>query len=100
MHAETTGDRKQDPSDEDPGKRDHLKVTVFAPRHAKGKKFDWAPDLTVAAAAAEAATEFAYAPGNFSLEKGNVVLDRGLTLTAVGIQDKDELGLVDTGGGV
>ena len=98
MRAET-GDPKQDQHDNQ-GKKDHLKVTVFAPRHPKGKKFNWAPDLTVAAAAEEAAAEFEYAAGNFSLEKDNVVLDRGLTLAAAGVKDKDELGLVDTGGGV
>jgi hypothetical protein len=89
--------------DEQHGKgkeKDTLKVTVFAPRHPKGRKFTWDKDLTVGAAAQEAATKFGYAAGNFTLEKNGVALERDKTLDAAGVEDKDELGLVDTGGGV
>ena len=99
MTAET-GNKQKDPPEGGKPEKNTLKVTVFAPRARKGKKFHWDADMTVAAAAQEAATAFEYAPGNFSLEKDTVVLDREQTLAAAGVEDKDELGLVDTGGGV
>jgi hypothetical protein len=101
MSAET-GKAKKGHSDDHGGAKDAatVKVTVFAPRFSKGRKFTWDKNLTVGAAAQEAATAFEYAQGNFTLENDRVALDRGKTLGAAEVEDKDELGLVDTGGGV
>lgn len=77
--------------------KDALKVTVYAPRHPKGRKFTWSKNLRVGCAAAH---EFGYAAGTPTLTKDDVALDRDQELHAAGVRNKDELGLVDTGGGV
>lgn len=77
-----------------------LDVTVFAPRSTESKGFSWDKHLSVGEAADEAAAAFGYAGGNPSLAKGDQVLDRGKQLVAARVRDRDELELVDTGGGV
>lgn len=77
-----------------------LKVKVFAPRSPKAKKFEWAPDMSVGEAAAEAAAAFDYAPGTPTLAKDGVTLDREAQLHQAGVKNGDTLELVDIGGGV
>jgi hypothetical protein len=77
-----------------------LEVQVFAPRSTEPKTFHWSKHLSVGAAADEAAAAFGYAGGNPTLAKGDEVLDRDKQLVAAGVRDKDDLELVDTGGGV
>ena len=77
-----------------------LHVTVYAPRSPKPKKFKWAADLTVGEAANEAAKAFGYAAGTPTLAKKGQPLDRAKTLRDAGVKDRDELELVDIGGGV
>lgn len=81
-------------------RKNELKVTVFAPRAPKPKKFKWRADMTVGAAAAEAAEAFGYASGSHTLARDGVALDRETGLADAGIRDGDELELVDIGGGV
>lgn len=77
-----------------------LKVKVFAPRSPQPKKFEWDRHLTVAAAAAQAAAAFEYAPGKPTLAKDGVTLDPEDELQAAGVKNGDNLELVDIGGGV
>jgi len=88
---------------EAPGKekdKQDLEVRVFAPRSTEPKTFQWSRHLSVGAAADEAAAAFGYAGGTPTLAKGDDVLDRDKQLVAAGVRDKDDLELVDTGGGV
>ena len=77
-----------------------ITVTLFAPRDPEGRPFTWSKHLTVGEAAAETAAAFGYAPGNPTLAKDKVALDRAKQLVAAGVRDGDRLELVDTGGGV
>lgn len=80
---------------------DVVRVKVFAPRSTKPKRFRWPVTLTVGAAADEAAKAFDYEAGTPTFQnEHDEVLDRQQTLKAAGVKDKDELTLVDTGGGV
>ena len=82
------------------GAKDDLKVTVSAPRAPKPKSFKWSSGMMVSAAAAEAAAAFGYTGGQPSLVKDGSALPGEVTLKAAGVHDKDELTLLDTGGGV
>jgi hypothetical protein len=77
-----------------------LSVTVFAPRSPDPLTFDWSKHLSVGEAADEAAAAFGYAPGKPTLAKDGTALDRTKQLVAAGVRDRDELELVDIGGGV
>ncbi|MGD9711262.1 MAG: hypothetical protein AB7V46_04250 [Thermomicrobiales bacterium] len=85
---------------EKPDREKELKVTVFAPRSPDGKKFKWDRDMTVGAAADEAAKEFGYAQGTPTLAKRGTALDRDKGLAEAGVHNGDKLELVDIGGGV
>lgn len=81
--------------------RDEIRVRVFAPRTVNPKNFRWPMSLTVGEAADEAAAAFEYEAGNPTFQnEQDEVLDRQKTLEAAGVEDKDELTLTDTGGGV
>lgn len=79
-----------------------LTVRVYAPRSPDPKEFSWAKTTKVSDAAREAADAFGYEPGGTPTLKpvNGGVLDRNKPLVAEGIQDGDELELVDIGGGV
>ncbi len=78
-----------------------ITVLVFAPREAKPKRFTWPETTLVGAAADEAAAAFEYEAGTPTFQdKDKNVLDRSQTLKAAGVEDRDRLELVDTGGGV
>lgn len=80
---------------------DEIRVKVFAPRTVKPKRFRWPVTKTVGEAADEAAAAFKYEAGTPTFQnEDDEVLDRQKTLQAAGVEDKDELELVDTGGGV
>lgn len=81
--------------------RDTVTVTVFAPKEVDGKTFTFRVSLTVGTAAGEAALAFGYPPGTkATFKKDGKVLDATKTLEAAHVHTGDELGLVDTGGGV
>ena len=85
-----------------PHKRLHLVVIVFAPRDPDPKKFRFRLDEVVGAAAATAAAAFHYAEGgtpSFRMPDGEV-LDRTITLEAAGVRNREDLELVEAGGGV
>jgi hypothetical protein len=78
-----------------------LDVLVFAPREVDPKSFSWEKTMKVGEAAREAAVAFRYEATTPTLQnKDSRVLDRNKPLVAEGVQDGDELELVDTGGGV
>ena len=80
---------------------DEIRVKVFAPRTPKPKRFRWPLTKTVGEAADEAAKAFEYEAGSPTFQNDDdEVLDRGQTLKAAGVEDKDKLELVDVGGGV
>lgn len=76
-------------------------VTVFAPRDPAPKRFRFLLDEMVGEAAKVAAARFGYEVGtpSFQAEDG-MVLDRTMTLRAAGVKNRQELDLVDAGGGV
>lgn len=80
--------------------RQTLRVRVFAPRSPKPKAFEWARQMLVGAAAAEAAAAFGYTGGTPALSRDDRVLDPTLTLQRAGVKDRDKLELLDKGGGV
>lgn len=75
-------------------------VIVYAPKVPDPKRFRFRLDETVGDAAKVAAEAFEYEVGTPSFQKGETVLDRSLTLEAAGVRNRDELELVDAGGGV
>lgn len=76
-------------------------VIVFAPKDPEPKKFRFLLSQTVGDAAKVAADAFKYTAGTPSFQtEGGTVLDRNLTLEAAGIRNREELELVDAGGGV
>ncbi len=76
-------------------------VIVYAPKVPDPKRFRFHLDETVGEAAKVAAEAFEYEVGTPSLQtKDGTVLDRGQTLEAAGVDNRDELELVDAGGGV
>jgi hypothetical protein len=78
-----------------------ITVRVFAPRATEPRTYTWPKTTRVGEAAAEAARDFGYEPGNPSLQNADgEVLDRDKPLVAAGVRDGDELELVDVGGGV
>jgi hypothetical protein len=78
-----------------------LHVVVYAPRDPEPREFTFPASETVGQAAARAATEFGYAPSQFSFQTDSRdVLNRDLTLAAAGVRDGEKLTLVDVGGGV
>lgn len=79
-----------------------MTVTVVAPRDPDDPRtFTWPKTTKVGDAAAEAAAAFGYEPGThtFTTSAGDA-LDRNKPLVASGVEDGDELDLVDVGGGV
>ena len=76
-------------------------VIVFAPKDPEPKRFRFKLDQTVGEAAAVAALAFGYEVGTPSFQTENgVVLDRGLSLEAANVHNRERLELVDVGGGV
>ena len=101
MHTDTTVTSGDGQHREPRPDCDTVRVKVFAPRSTKPKRFRWPTSLTVGAAADEAAKAFKYEAGTPTFQnEDDEVLDRQQTLKAAGVEDKDELTLVDTGGGV
>lgn len=103
METRTQDDATNSPLPNNRKRPDHdvIKVRVFAPRTVKPKKFRWPVTLTVGEAADEAAAAFEYEAGNPTFQnEDDEVLDRRQTLEAAGVEDKDEVTLTDTGGGV
>jgi hypothetical protein len=95
-------DMSNDSSDSAHANHAHsLNVEVFSPREPDPRAFSFPVNLTVAAAAKEAAKQFGY-PDNSTptFKKGTAVLDRNKTLAAAGVRDGDKLEIVDVGGGV
>lgn len=95
-------DEEELPERDDRRRRRTITVTVFAPVHPDPKRFRFRLSTTVGAAARIAAEEFGYdanSTPSFSTADG-VILDRNLTLEAAGVKRRDELELVDVGGGV
>ncbi len=79
-----------------------ITVTVTAPRDPDNpRSFAWPKTMKVEDAAAEAAAAFGYEPGThtFTNTDGDA-LDRNKPLVTAGVEDGDELDLVDVGGGV
>lgn len=77
-------------------------VTVYAPVEPDPKRFRFKLSRTVGDAARLAASEFGYdatSTPSFSTKDGTI-LDRNVTLEAAGVEPRDELELVDVGGGV
>jgi hypothetical protein len=87
--------------DGDADERRTIVVIVFAPKEIEPKRFRFRRDETVGVAAKTAATAFGYEEGNPSFQtKDGKVLERSLTLEAAGVHNREELELVDAGGGV
>lgn len=96
------GPAKNNDKGEDRPDQRTIVVTVFAPVEPDPKRFRFKLSTTVGDAARVAATEFAYdanSTPSFSTQDGTI-LDRNLTLEAAGVEHRDELELVDVGGGV
>lgn len=77
-------------------------LTVFAPIEPRPKRIPFDVHLTIGAAARIAADRFGYSADttpSFRLADGTV-LDRSIALDVAGLKNKDEVELVDTGGGV
>jgi hypothetical protein len=92
------GDR---PDTTDKGRK-NLVLIVFAPNDPDPKRFRFDVDTLVGGAAKVAASKFGYDPDgtpSFRLSDGTV-LDRSITLKAAGLKHRDEVELVDAGGGV
>lgn len=100
MHADTGTGPGDDQGGGDQGHEKNIEVEVFAPRSSHPKHFRWQEEMTVGEAAADAAAAFDYAPGQPTLAKDGVTLDRSETLKAAGVRNGDKLELVDIGGGV
>lgn len=82
--------------------RNNLVLFVSAPNDPDSKPFRFPSDTTVGDAARQAATTFGYdsqGTPSFRLVDGTV-LDRTATLVAAGLEHRDEVELVDVGGGV
>jgi len=80
---------------------DTIIVTVFAPKEVDGKTFTFRVNLTVGAAAGEAALAFGYPQGTkATFKKDGKVLEATKTLEAAHVRTGDKLELVDIGGGV
>jgi len=79
-----------------------ITVIVVAPRDPDDtRSFTWQTTAKVGDAAVEAAAAFGYEPGTPSfVNSEGEVLDRNKPLVAAGVEDGDELELVDVGGGV
>ena len=78
-----------------------LILEVAAPRDPKPKPFTFRDNDTVEHCASIVAAEFAYAPGNFSLQKPDgQVLQRDKTLAAEHVHNQERFELVEAGGGV
>lgn len=77
-----------------------ITVAVFAPNATESKAFSWPKTTKVGEAAQEAAQAFGFAPGQPTLAKEGEALDPQKPLVAAGVEDADELELVDSGGGV
>ena len=88
-----------------PGKgkgRQNIVLVVHAPSEPDPKRFRFPVDTTVGEAAKEAAADFGYDPDgtpSFRTPDGTV-LDRSATLQDAGLEHRDEVELVDAGGGV
>jgi hypothetical protein len=92
---------RQDPDVAHDHDRRDLHVKVFAPRFPdEPKHFDWNRCLLVSEAAAQAAAAFGYTGGTPGLSKCRQVLDPTQDLQQAGVENGDELELLDTGGGV
>lgn len=93
----------QDPQ-HDPGNKQHephqVTVTVNAPRELESKVFTWSRDLSVRAAALEAAQAFGYQGGDPTLGRGNEIFSRDSTLKDNHVHNNDKLELLDVAGGV
>lgn len=90
-----------DLQEEDRRERHTFVLIIFAPKEIEPKKFRFRRDEKVGKAAKTAAVAFGYEEGNpsFQTRKGDV-LDRELTLEGAGVHNREELELVDAGGGV
>ena len=81
--------------------RRNLVLRVFSPRHPDPKPFRFDLDITVGAAASKASEAFGYDGGTPTFKrKDRTVLDRMITLRAAGLRHREEVELVDVGGGV
>ena len=98
---EYDADLEQQEGDEGRHHRQTIVVVVFAPKDPEPKRFRFRVEQTVGEAAKVAAQAFGYEVGtpSFQTEKGTV-LDRGLSLEAAKIHNRERLELVDAGGGV
>jgi hypothetical protein len=84
-----------------PGDKKNIVLIVSAPNTPDSKHMPFKTDLTVGAAAQEAAEKFGYAVGGTpSFRTGTNVLDRNITLADAGLKNLDEVDLVSAGGGV
>jgi hypothetical protein len=89
------------PSEDREARNKKIHLIVFAPRFPdKPKKFVWELTTLIGAAADEAADKFGYPQGTVSFAKGGIALRRELSLGDAGLNDGDEVELVDVGGGV
>ena len=79
----------------------YVTVNVFAPRSAEPKAFTWPLSITVGQAAKEAAVAFGYEGGDptLGLSDGEP-FKRDETLKAEHVHEKEDLELLDVGGGV
>jgi hypothetical protein len=77
-----------------------ITVKVFAPRSPEPRDFTFPKTEKVGDAARQVADAFGYAGGNPTLAKGDRILDRQKPLVAEGVDNGDELELVDAGSGV
>ncbi|HVA05206.1 MAG TPA: hypothetical protein VNG12_00530 [Acidimicrobiales bacterium] len=100
---DTEGDATGIADQEDGGHhpRSTVVLIVFAPKELEPKRFRFRLDETVGDAAKAAAKKFEYEVGTPSFQtKDGTVLDRSVTLRAAGVHNREELELVDAGGGV
>jgi hypothetical protein len=89
------------PTEEDAAERKRVVLKIFAPKHPDPKRFRFLWDESVGEAAKHVADKFGYAEGTPSFQTHDgTVLDRTLTLKAAGVRNRQELELVDAGGGV
>jgi len=97
--GDATGDAGQQDGDHHP--RSNVVLIVFAPKEPEPKRFRFPFDEFVGDAAKVAAEKFEYEVGTPSFQRmDGTVLDRSVTLRAAGVHNREELELVDAGGGV
>jgi hypothetical protein len=93
--------RAQGPAEPVTDQHHEIVLRVFSPRHPDPKVFAFQLDLTVGEAATKANAAFGVHEGTPTFKRLNGdVLDRNLTLRASGLHQREEVEIVDAGGGV